>query len=462
MLENGHIGQNAGVQPPTARLPSIKQLENLFLDNKPGVIELLLGHVDYLRSIYNPPVRGYHRRGRQLVFSVEQNQSHLPNMATSSPASDDLSEQAQLEVLRSDVFEQSYALRWLSALMRVTQKDDVMAGFDETDDTARRAFFSLIDSVAALLASCSGTSGAGIITRNFVFYSGAGSVPRSFPERVSVSLTDRPLDNSDFRSVGAQTWGGACVLAEEMIQKPMIFFKGALLRNEDHKDTSEPFRILELGAGTGLVSLVAARLWEGMTHDSTAKDVNIVATDYYPPVLQNLEANVKANFPSSTSDNDGSISCPSKVKISMTRLDWEAFASSDVIQSSMLAQAFDLVLGADIIYEPLHAEWIRECLYKLLRRPTEHIAPRFHLMIPLRPTFAAESGTMENVFPLAKGNSDGTGQELELAIFSKEIIICDVVATSTETKAFQESPEDMDDGEIVRYAYYIIGWGTHR
>ncbi|KAK1218600.1 hypothetical protein PQX77_018716 [Marasmius sp. AFHP31] len=462
MLENGHPVENAGAQPPTARLPSIKQLESLFLDNKPGVIELLSGHIDYLRSIYNPPVRGYHRRGRQFVFSVEESQSHLPDIAASSPASDGLSEQAQLELLRSDAFEQSYALRWLSALMRVTQKDHVMAGFNETDDTARRAFFSLIDSVAALLASCSGTSGAGIITRDFVFQSGAGSISRSFPERVAVSLTDRPLDNSDFRSVGAQTWGGACVLAEEMTQKPTIFFKGALPRNEDHKDALEPFRILELGAGTGLVSLVAARLLEGMTHDSAAMDVNIVATDYYPPVLQNLEANVKANFPSATPDNDNSRSCLPKVKISTTRLDWEAFASLDVVQPSMLAQSFDLVLGADIIYETLHAEWIRQCLYKLLRRPTEHTAPRFHLMIPLRPTFAAESGTMENVFPLAKENSDGTGQDSELVIFSKEIIICDVVATSTETTVFQESPEDMDDGETVRYAYYIIGWGTHR
>ncbi|KAL0578935.1 hypothetical protein V5O48_003083 [Marasmius crinis-equi] len=460
MPDNDSSRENLVVQPPTAHLPSIKQLEQLLLQpavqNQPDSLSTLRQHLEYLRSIYNPPVRGAQRRGRRFVFSVDESQPHSPDPASSSAFLDGVSQQTQLEIIRSDAFEQSYALRWLSALLRVAQKEDVTAFFtsdeSEAGDTRKHAFSSLIDTSAALLASCSGTSGAGVITRDFVFSTGSQGASQNFPDQISVSLTDRPLDNADFRSVGAQTWGGACVLAEELVQKPSIFFGGILTGSR--KGEPQPFRVLELGAGTGLVSLAAAKVCEGIPsglHPTVPEE--IVATDYYPPVLQNLEANIATNFPSSTPDN----AHPTKVKITTQALDWEAFASLEGTIASPLSPPFDLVLGADIIYETLHAQWIRKCLHKLLRQPTEETNPRFHLMIPLRPSFAAESGTMESVFPFV--GRDSTPGELELVIFSKEIIICGVGA-STQAGSSQVPFEDADGDDIVRYAYYVIGWGV--
>ncbi|KAF9268548.1 hypothetical protein L218DRAFT_852518 [Marasmius fiardii PR-910] len=385
--------------PPTAHLPPIKQLDSLLNEESEHILH---DHLNYLRFIYNPPVRGARRRGRHIISTAEQ---------------------TELDSLRSDAFEQSYALRWLSALMRAAHNNGTGG--------------SLIDSAAALLASCSGTSGAGVLIRDFVFSSS------HFPNNISVLLTDRPLDNSDFRSVGSQTWGGACVLAEEIMQRPVAFFR------ERNSGPSIPFRILELGAGTGLVSLVAAKVCEALL-----PSVEIVATDYYPSVLKNLASNVEANFPSSVA--------PSNTKILTHTLDWEAFAATYPSNhpAPPFSEPFDLVLGADIVYGPLHAQWICGCLRRLLRKPSGGVTPTFHLMVPLRPTFAKESETMDVVFPFAsdvKKTGDGKEDDLELVTLSKEVVLCDVAVSP----AAEEEDSEEDDC-LVKYAYYIIGWGLRR
>jgi len=108
------------------------------------------------------------------------------------------------------------------------------------------------------------------------------------------------------------------------------------------------------------------------------------------------------------------------------------------------------------VYEAQHAAWIKQCLVKLLRRPEGADSPSekylFHLVIPLRPTHATESNTIEEVFPHAENTRGGRTpchrQLLELAIVSKEIIVCDT----------QRDGRGDGDGDEVTYAYYKIGW----
>jgi hypothetical protein len=99
----------------------------------------------------------------------------------------------------------------------------------------------LVQSAAALLAICAGAASAGTRTRTYVFGS------------VRVQLTDVALRNDDFGSVGAQTWGSACVLAEMIAEEPARF--GFELGGTGEKAV----RVLELGAGTGLVSLTIGK-----------------------------------------------------------------------------------------------------------------------------------------------------------------------------------------------------------
>ncbi len=82
------------------------------------------------------------------------------------------------------------------------------------------------------------------------------------PGAIQVQLTDVPLENQDFGSVGAQTWGGACVLAEGHRGGSGCFWTARVGRK----------RVLELGAGTGLVSITVGKLLEG--------NVTVVATDF--------------------------------------------------------------------------------------------------------------------------------------------------------------------------------------
>ncbi|KAJ3893971.1 hypothetical protein GG344DRAFT_42092 [Lentinula edodes] len=411
--------------PPTSYLPPVKSL--LFTETR-----ILNQCLVYLRQLYVPNVRGSRRK--KVKHSSNFTEFHSPT--SSSP----------LTTIRKDSFERAHALRWLSALTRL-----------ESDSADSPDLADIQNEAAALLAICAGTASAGTVRRHFEFDSG----------RIQITLSDVPLStnasNGDyFGSVGAQTWGGACVLAEEIADNTVMFFPNPT----NVEDVSErTFRVLELGAGTGLVSLVAGKA--AMLKIPGCK-MDIIATDYYPSVLDNLSANIKANFP---------VPSPS-LTISSQFLDWSSFSSpSDITfgaDTSSPIGPFDVIFGADVIYEPLHASWIRKVVRNTLRKPSssEKDCPDrnnnnnnrhggvFHLVIPLRPTFVAESNTIEQEFRFADPDLDKVKNDL--VILSREIIVCDAEEEEEDDIDQYSVSDDVEnqagEGNIVRYAYYIIGW----
>jgi predicted nicotinamide N-methyase len=269
----------------------------------------------------------------------------------------------------------------------------------------------VIEEAAALLANCGGASSAGVITRVLTFPSKLGLI--------SLSLKDLPLENGDLASIGSQTWGGACVLAELLATDPAGFGLTEVA----------PLRVLELGSGTGLVGMAFARAAELASREP---HVTIICTDFYPSVLKNLAANIAVNFPAE--NGSGPL-------ISSHFLDWSTFLSDETASLPPFNLPFDLILGADIVYEPEHAAWIYACVAKLLRPPDrEDHASTFHLVIPLRATHKLESSTLESVFD-ARNNTSVT--EWKLCILRKEIIVCEVEAGGNKE---------------LEYAYYKIGW----
>ncbi|KAJ2924834.1 hypothetical protein H1R20_g12250, partial [Candolleomyces eurysporus] len=334
------------------------------------------------------------------------------------------SEDDNQDELRADTFELNYVVNWLTALISRSEAED-----------------HILSEASALLALCAGTASAGTLHRTFRFPcpSPLGTDPgdTDMGSYATVSLRDVPLDNQDYGSVGAQTWGGACVLSEMVCENPERF---GLVRSST--STPSTFRVLELGAGTGLVSLVVTRLMTQFSSTSSEEPkVEVVATDYYPSVLENLVSNIASL--DIDQEGGGGVGC------SAHKLDWSSFPS---IPNPMppVDRPFDVVFGADIIYEAEHAMWIRDCLCRLLGK-----LAFLHLLIPLRRTHTAESKTIEAVFPFArsaKGRDvpDGTDSEGEsgeekgeeaLKIHEKELIECET-----------------DSGEEVIYAYYRIGW----
>ena len=183
---------------------------------------------------------------------------------------------------------------------------------------------------------------------------------------------------------------------------------------------------------------------------------------------------------------------------------------------------FDLIIGADIIYERLHARWVRSCVEQLLRKPytppvhvdveltssfgaariTQHATPPiedppdapalFHLIIPLRGTHASETQSVEEVFTTvadvcaARKHSDQP--VLPAPAITHTLDLCSVESTCTETNTRRHSPasvaacscavtkshgpalailskEDIvcdaytdRDETEVVYRYYKIGW----
>ena len=399
---------------PSERLPPVRRISEHSVD-------ALSSLVDYLRTIYNPPVRGARR--------IDRKDSEYAGKAENDDAD-------VLAHIRADEFERAHAVRWLTGL--ISQAALIPADCEERAD-------ALICAAAALIAVCTGTAAARTLTRTYAF-----RAPLLGPgKEVAVRLTDVPIAvDAEQATVGTQTWGGACLLAEMLVEDPARF--GLTTPDTGGSLRGEGVRVLELGAGTGLVGLACASVLSsiGVGAGGLKTKVTIVASDYHPIVLKNLHANIEANFPGGA---------PSQVSISAHALDWSRYASGSCSPSTKpelpFHEPFDVILGADIVYEIQHARWIQNCVSALLRKPStadstsSNAWPRFHLVMPLRPTHVSESRAVEEAFPAAPRSSSPTPRSTvapQLCVLEKETILCEM--------------EDARPRAEVEYVHYVIGW----
>ncbi|KAK7692030.1 hypothetical protein QCA50_005435 [Cerrena zonata] len=405
--------------PPTVRLPPIKKIKSCS-------VEELNNAILYLRLLYNPEVRGIRRIDHRQVFPVP-NETGL-NILKPRHEKIGSSTRHSPNELGLDEFERIYAIRWLTTLVSQTDylaaSDGLSLRLDESQIEAYDTQWELlIDEAAALLAICAGTASAGAVSRVFVF-------PYGTEPRVRVQVRDVPLENHDYSSVGAQTWGSACLLSELIVNSPRQFgLDASFLKN--------PLRILELGSGTGLVTLTVANLLHSTQENNFGSgNINIYATDFHPSVLKNLQHNISIN---TTSPN-----------VQTHFLDWSQFPSLPL--SSPFNEPFDLIFGADIVYEMQHVQWIHDCLQLLLRLPDNSSRdPRFHLVIPLRRTHQGESHAVDFVFPSGTPylpGMDDTSIPL-LGIVRKDTIVCE----SGDNVRHRASEND-----VVEYMHYTIAW----
>ena len=180
-------------------------------------------------------------------------------------------------------------------------------------------------------------------------------------------------------SVGVQTWGSAILLGRRMAKYPDQF---GLFDSYG----SEGIRILELGAGTGLLSILCRKLLDlkaATDLSSSPRTPNhreqeggqgkglIVATDFLPEVIDNLKTCVNLNFSGETG-------------IEIARLDWTTFptymasrnaggkrGNEEEETSQFMDKPFDLVLASDCVYDETHAKMLREVVSWTLRLPED-------------------------------------------------------------------------------------------
>ncbi|CAE6492554.1 unnamed protein product [Rhizoctonia solani] len=291
------------MEAPTSFLPPLKRLDEY---TGPQIHKILTRLV----TIYLPKVRG--------TAVIEEDE----------------------ELLQSDEFERSFAIRWLTGFIArgeewselFTDEEDFRDGAPATNldssigrfqtdfsDDTYLARTTAYDRAAALLGACAGTSASGVISRELKFATSLSSVTDGLacPEEITVMLRDESISTGDHTAVGLQTWGSACILAERIACDPVAF---GLPDSSNSSSGPTGARILELGAGTGLLSLLAGKLVERATGNDPS-NYEIIATDYHPAVLANLRANVDGNFPDSNAENSS--------LIDVQPLDWSLYLTGE-------------------------------------------------------------------------------------------------------------------------------------
>lgn len=216
------------------------------------------------------------------------------------------------------------------------------------------------------LSERSGRSAMGAITRSF-------AIPLSPTAEVTQAVgsvnTRQELDEVDdvveiatyeppitADNLGLKTWASSYLLA-----KQLCTFKRFI------PDLPPNATMLELGAGTGLVGMAAALVFER----------NIILTDL-PEIVPNLERNARSNA-ALISSLSGSVSA--------AVLDWEKADEFDVEGHDGLLNSFPLILAADPIYSTDHPRLLVNAIKWHLSKDND---ARVVIELPLRDAYAPE------------------------------------------------------------------------
>ncbi|KAI1647399.1 putative methyltransferase-domain-containing protein [Daldinia loculata] len=387
---------------PTSSLPPLRSLTAL---NR----ERIFSALDNLYELYCPV-----SLPRAVKSQLEHGKAHddlLVQLVDSGYVSEDgIDSEYDLDELRADTFERNFAIRWLTTLI-ASAEELPLGNEDEREQAVDKASFILASFTKLADEDDEEDSG---ITRDFSFELALPSdqgPPRlkesSIREKVSIDvrLNDAPQTTTDHTDVGLQSWGASIIFSDLLCSSP-----GRLGLGRETLGSSP--RIIELGAGTGLVSLVLAK---ALPHFGVS-DATLIATDYHPAVLENLQSNVKL----------------SRVSIETCFLDWSA-----PILEAPLDLSADMLVATDVIYAPEHAMWLRDCATRLL-------APKgvFWLLMTIRPNGRFEA-VIDSVEAAFNRSHSKTSDNRHLAILNMEGV---------------EKRRGVGRGDESGYKLFRIGW----
>ncbi|KAI5923879.1 putative methyltransferase-domain-containing protein [Camillea tinctor] len=390
--------------PPTSSLPPLRSLDALTEDR----ISEALGNL-YALYCPLPPSLAFHQQSLQPgALKDTPSEQAVDSGYTSGNEDEDVKqkqeeEEETLAELRDDAYERTFAERWLTGFIGRAEE---LTCF-ESEEALQRA----VDKASCVLASFFTTAEdeddeAIQITRDFQFM--LSPTCQSGKILIDVRLNDglAGRDNTDHTDVGLQSWGAAIVFSELICASPSRFgfTKQAL---------GPASRIVELGAGTGLVGIVLGKMLPHL--DIT--DANITATDFHPTVLENLRANITTNFP------------PAPSPVQTAPLDW---STPDL--SGPLSHPVDMLVATDVIYDPAHAAWLRDCAARML-------APHgtFWMLVTVRETgkFEGITDTVRKAFTGRDGLRDAATGTKVLAILEEESLEWEVCVGRAGERAYR-------------------------
>lgn len=243
------------------------------------------------------------------------------------------------QLVNSSDTERSNLLNYYTSILKKYENPKTVSSISGT----------IVKEVSLRIAECCGRSAIPSMSRDFKFENMTSIVSLFEP-----SLT---ADN-----LGWKTWGASLILSEILVEN---FTKISSFKK---KANGEPLKVLELGAGTGLVGISWACKWKEL-NGTDKNDIEMYITDL-PEIVDNLKKNTTANGIDAF--------------VTADVLDWTK--ADDFVQKySVEDQSFDIILVADPIYSPNHPEWVVNMISKFLRADGT-----CYLEIPIRPKYAVE------------------------------------------------------------------------
>ncbi|KAM0549563.1 hypothetical protein ACHAPJ_009379 [Fusarium lateritium] len=291
---------------------------------------------------------------------------------------DDNAEQTPASI-RADPYEKSFTERWLTGFISRAESLPIFT----SEETRQRALDQAAYIFESLFASALDEDDQNSpFMRQFSFET---LIPGQDKQQIQVQLNDglAGTNDTDFEDVGLQSWGASIVFSDLMCTTPERFELTNL-------SPTTHTRIIELGAGTGLVSLVLGKLIPALG----IKDSKIIATDYHPAVLENLQSNIAINYSGDS------------LVVETSPLDWADFS-----KDAPFDVPATMLFATDVVYAPEHARWLRDCATQLLSDDGV-----FWLLVTIRPNgkFAGIGDTVEAAFTAPDRPQGKSGQRLDI------------------------------------------------
>ena len=196
------------------------------------------------------------------------------------------------------------------------------------------------------------------------------NIPTSAEDAVSITLREPSLTADN---LGHKTWLASYLLAKRL---------PSLLRYIPGLQSGA--QVIELGAGTGLVGIAIAAIY----------DVHVHLTDL-PAIVPNLLANTTVNSPNIA-----------KGSTSVGEFDWSTVSD----HCSKEHNAYDVIVAADPLYSPQHPAWLVAAIDHVLKR---NVGARVVIELPLREAYAPEIAELKmrmeglSLAVLAEGTESG-------------------------------------------------------
>ncbi|TQB77079.1 hypothetical protein MPDQ_005565 [Monascus purpureus] len=212
------------------------------------------------------------------------------------------------------------------------------------------------DAAAARLSERSGRAAMPAMSRTF-------TIPASSDQDFTITLHEPSLTADN---LGMKTWVSSYLLSRRLHtvleSTPQLVPSATSAPAKTCVKNDSVLRVLELGAGTGLVGLSFAAL-----HGSNA---SVHLTDL-PSIVENLSRNVVLN---------SELLDKTAATVTTGVLDW----SVDPETAPTEEERYDVILAADPLYSPNHPKWLADTISRWLSR---RLNARAVLEMPLRDAY---------------------------------------------------------------------------